>query len=469
MQALSLEELAGPGLAVNTPEAGATRVTGVSIDSRTIQPGELFVALRGENQDGHRFVSQAAARGAAAALVDHQVAATIPLLVVEDTLRAMQVMAARYRRRLEVEVVGITGSHGKTTCKDMTAHVLAGQYPIHKTPRNLNGQIGMPLALFGIEPWHRIMVLEMGVSQPGEMDRLVEMGKPSIGVFLNVAPVHTEFFGSLETILAEKSRLLAGLGMGTGLINADDPLVTGVPDTICGRLVRFGMTGSAVLRADAVSLTETGTRFTLLHDGSRYAAMIPIPGRHHVANALAAIGVAIEFGISPEASIRRLAEFKPADMRMHVFNRNGIIYINDAYNAAPASMAAALAVLAEMPVTGRRAAVLGDMLELGARAAEDHRILGRDAARLGIDLLLCCGTLTEQTIDAAHEAGMSGRRARHCLGHDEAAARLAAWQQPGDAVLIKGSRGMRMEQVLALLEHIDGKENQENGRVFREC
>lgn len=434
------------------PESlSSIRVTGISKDSRVLMPGDLYVALSGERYDGHQFVPAAQAAGAVAALVARPVGGDLPQLVVDSPLHALQLLAAWYRLQCSATVIGITGSHGKTTCKDMLADILTQRYAVHKTPANFNGQIGVPLTLLGLAPHHQFMVLEMGISAIGEMAKLVHLARPAIGIFLNVAPVHTEFFGDLEVIVQEKGVLLSHLmAPKVAIINGDDPRVVQFSKTIEAQVIAFGFGPTCDYRGELLQADASGTTFCVHHADRALTYRIPLLGRHHIYNALAAVAAAQTVDIDPEAVTDALAGFKASNMRMHLEKIGGTWVINDAYNAAPQSMRAALTVLKEFPNSGKKIAVLGDMLELGPRSKSDHSELGSFVADAGIDYLFCYGPLSQDVAAAAVLAHMRRDRVCHCGTQKELATLLRPVLQPDDVVLVKGSRGMQMETIVTL-------------------
>jgi len=434
---------------------GGAAVTGVSVDSREVGPGDLFVAIRGERTDGHLYVRDAFERGAAAALVERRDSKAPPrgraVVVVEDSLRAMGELAAAHRRRHDVVMVGITGSVGKTTTKDMAAAALSTRWTTLKTFENYNTEIGLPLTLFELEPRHEAAVVEMGMRGPGQVGWLARIAAPLVGVVTNVEPVHLELLGSLEEIAAAKAELVKALPRdGTAVLNAASPALREAAAGLECRVVYFGDDPAATVRAEDVSADGGGVAFTLVVEGERTAVHLPVPGRHNVENALAAAAAAWSLGLEPEAIARGIESFSPTGMRMQIVNASGIVIIDDTYNASPVSTRAALSALLDV-AGGRTVAVLGDMLELGAYAVEGHREVGREAARLGVDVLVAAGDLAREAAREAVRSGMEEDAVHVCDDNEDAARAVAALVRDGDTVLVKGSRGSHMEVVVRRL------------------
>ncbi|MBI4551643.1 MAG: UDP-N-acetylmuramoyl-tripeptide--D-alanyl-D-alanine ligase [Candidatus Latescibacteria bacterium] len=449
-----VETVAGT-LSDETADRRVRPVVGVSTDSRTVKQDELFVALAGDRFDGHDFVPAALAAGAAGAIVaetwyrEHarEISQQAPVIVVPDPLMALQTLAAAYRSRFALPVVGITGTNGKTTTKEMTAAILSKRFRTLKTPGNLNSQVGVPLVLFQLGPAYEVAVLELSMSQPDELTRLARMARPTVGVITNVGPAHLEFLGSVEAVARAKGELLDSLpDDGTAILNADDPLVMAQRHRTTARLLTFGLTPAAAVRAVDIEMELAGTTFRLT-DGPAFR--LNIPGCHHVANALAAIAVGRVFGVDVGAMQEALAGVQPFAMRMEYRVVDGLHLINDAYNANPVSARAALRTLANAR-TGRRIAVMGDMLELGAESEQAHREVGRAVAGAA-DVLITVGERARQIADGAREAGMDERAILVCQKNDDASVRIRACAKPGDIILIKGSRGMKMEDIVAAL------------------
>lgn len=438
---LALREVAGVlGLAAPAAEAD---VTGWSIDSRTLDPGDLFFALRGPVHDGHNHLADAFGRGAVAAVTDRDVVAAGPLLRTSDTLGAMQCLASWARTRWGGTVVGVTGSAGKTTTKDVVAHLLSAHLPTGKTGGNFNNHVGVPISILRLPDEARVAVLEFGMNHPGEIRELVKIGRPDIAVVTNVGYAHIENFDSIDGIALAKRELVEALPAGgTAVLNADDPRVAAMASIHPGPTVTFGIDSEAGIRATEVEATETGVRFRAA--GARFEA--PLPGRHGVLNVLAGIAVASVFGI-PASQLRDAARTVPrGKMRMERLIRDGITVWNDCYNSNPDAARAMVDVLGMTPAK-RRIAVLGEMLELGRWAEALHRDVGSYVARAGIHVLVGIRGAALYMVDAAIVSGM--RDAAFFFDEPEAAgAFVKDMAREGDAILFKGSRGTRVEKAL---------------------
>ena len=444
MKAFTLQEAAA-ALGLPQMQAQAT-LADVCTDTRKIQPGSLFVCLRGERFDGHSFASQAAQLGAAALLVDHPVDADVPQLVVTDTGKALLQLAGWYRRRFQLPVVGLTGSVGKTTTKEFIALVLGAKYNTLKTQGNLNNEIGVPQMLFRLEDSHTAAVIEMGMNHFGEISRLTRAVAPTVGLITNIGVSHIENLGSRAGILQAKLEILEGMAPDAPLIvNTDNDML---------RTVKLGDRPLLTFAIDdqsadftATDIAEQGstTTFTVHHSTFTQPVTIPTVGIHNVYNALAAMAVGYVTGVDPAAAASALANYVPAGMRQNLVQVGGVQVIEDCYKASPDSMRAALQTLGKLPVH-RRYAVLGAMLELGDYAKEAHTQVGKMAAENGIDGVLAYGADAAYIVEAAKQAGLENAR---LFDTKEALAQSLAQQvQPGDGVLFKGSRGMHLEDVM---------------------
>jgi UDP-N-acetylmuramoyl-tripeptide--D-alanyl-D-alanine ligase len=432
-------------------------ITGVSIDSRNIKKGELFVALQGVRFDGHDFVPDAIKNGAWGALVERTALETRfsslsglrNILPVEDTLFALQEMAHTHRKKFKIPMVGVTGSNGKTTTKEMLAAILKQNGPVLKNEGNLNNHIGVPLTLMKLAETHTAAVVEMGMSALKEIDTLARLVSPTVGVITNVGPAHLEFLGSLDTIAQAKGELLDNLGPdGIAVLNADDQYCAMLKKKCAGRVVTFGIEHNADVWANDISQDKGCAEFTLNANGSSARIRLRVLGKHNIYNALAASAAAISIGMSLDTVQNGLNEFAPVAMRSEIKQLEGRTILADYYNANPASMEAALITLMSLKPGAQTVAVLGDMLELGAAAEDAHRAVGARAAKLGVTIVIAIGTLAKQTAEGAIEAGMPKERVLQAKTHEEAADLLHKLSRPDDAVLIKGSRGMKMEKIL---------------------
>ena len=454
---MTLGELAGAVGSRRIAGAAETRAGGVSIDSRSLRPGDLFVAIRGARFDGHRFVEDAVARGAAAALVSDAAALGTPPapgIVVDDTLRALQALARRVRRDSGARVVAVTGSVGKTTTKELSAALLETRYRVFRNRGNLNNHIGLPLSLLELRTRPEVAVVELGMSGPGEIRRLVEIAEPDVRVWTNVGEAHAEFFPSIEAIADAKAEILTGASRDAVVVaNAADDRVMRRVAGFPGRVVTFGVDVEAEVSASGVEdLGLDGVRARLRTPVGAAPVRTRLLGRGNLANVLAAVGVALTFDVPLAAAVERAAavEAPPHRGRIHRL-AGGVALVDDSYNSSPLALEAALATLARGRA-GRRVAVLGEMLELGARSGDLHRAAGRAAAAAGVGLLLTVGGEPARVLGrAAVEAGASPAGVLHCETAEEAASRAAASVRDGDVVLVKGSRGVRTDQVVTRL------------------
>jgi len=423
---------------------------GYSIDSRTIQPGELFFAVKGERMDGHDFVSQALGRGAVAAVVGKDQLARYPvitgLLAVDDTLAALQTLGAAVRRLWAKPLVGVTGSAGKTTTKDAIAHVLSHRFRVLKSQGNFNNHFGLPLMLLKLEPEHDIAVIEMGMSHAGEIAALAKIAQPETGVVTNVAPVHLEFFNSVADIARAKYELIAGLPAGgTAILNADDEYVSLFGRDFRGKVVLYGMNPTADVRSENIeSRGASGSVFDVVVASCRERATLPLVGQHNIHNALAAVAVGLERGLTPSEAVGALATLAPADKRGEVVQLGNITVINDCYNSNPKALDAMVDTLAAMPAK-RRIVVAGEMLELGAAGEEMHRRSGQHMAEKKIDWLIGVRGLAQPMVGTARAAGI---RAEFVATPEEAGEWLLREARDGDVVLLKASRGVKLERAL---------------------
>jgi UDP-N-acetylmuramoyl-tripeptide--D-alanyl-D-alanine ligase len=433
-------------------EGAATpgRFSGVSIDSRTAAAGELFFAIAGPRFDGHDFLAEAARRGVAAAVVHRAAVAPpgLPLLWVADTTRALTDLARQVRAETSAAVVAITGSVGKTTTKDMTAALLARRGPVLKTEGNLNNQYGLPLTLMRLRPDHRFAVLELGMSAAGELRALSAVARPAVAVITLVAPVHLEFFASVEEIAAAKAEILEGLiPGGVAVLNADDPHQRRIGQAHPGRVVWFGRDRACDVSAENWRGTVHGMRFDLRLGGESREVALPLPGPHFLTNFLAAAAVAHHLGLTADEIAEGALDLRAARHRGEVVRlRQGMTLLDDCYNSNPVAVEAAVAALG-MAARGRRVAVLGDMRELGPSGPELHRRTGQAVgAKLG--LLVAVGELAPHFLEGARQAGLAPSALHAFPDAAAAAAAVPGLLQPGDAVLVKGSRGVKLESVV---------------------
>lgn len=425
-------------------------VSRISTDSRTLQPGDLFLALRGENFDGHRFVSRAQERGAIGAIVESawtgKTSPAFSLIRVRDTLEAYQQIAARYRQSLSLKVVAITGSNGKTTTKDFVAAALGHRFRVTKTEGNFNNHVGLPRTILEATAKDQIGVWELGMNHPGEIAALAKIAAPDVGIITNIGVAHIEFMGSREAIALEKGALAEAIGPdGTLILNADDPFSETIAKRTRAKKV-FAGTKEGTVRATDLRQSASGSEFTILEGAHRCRAQLPVPGLHMIQNALLAVAAGRVFGLSIEDCAAGLISAPLTKARLQIKTIRGVQFIDDSYNANPESMRAALATLAELETDGRRIAVLGEMAELGAESERGHREVGEAAASLKIDELIAIGKTASIIADAAQKAGLE--KSRTVASTKEAAEILAEETSPNDLVLIKGSRAARTERVL---------------------
>ena len=433
---------------------GHATAQGYSIDSRTVQPGEIFFAVQGERLDGHDFVEQALSRGAIAAVVRKDQFSRYPnsvgLLPVDDTLIALQTLATAVRKIWGKTAIGITGSMGKTTTKEAMAHLLAIKYRVHRTKGNFNNHFGLPLGLLTLESEYDVAVVEMGMSHTGEIAALARIALPNQAVVTNVAPVHLENFDSIAGIARAKYELIESLPHGsTAVLNADDEYVCQFGRDFKGKVVMFGLKTTADVRAENIEiLGPEGTRFDLVSHEVRQPVQSPLLGKHNVYNVLAAAAIALEHGITPSEIAAALPSLQPADKRGQVVQLGNITVLYDCYNSSPKALMAAVDTLADMPAR-RRIVVAGEMLELGPTGEQLHRECGRYIARnptgSRLDFLLGVRGLAKPMVEAAIEAGIN---AKFVATPEEAGEWLARETREGDVVLLKASRGVKLEKAL---------------------
>lgn len=427
------------------------RVSRMQSDSRKVRSGDLFVALKGAKADGHDFAEAAINHGAVAALVSRPISEKLPSIEVEDTLRAYGEIAAGYRKLTGVKVVGITGSVGKTTTKEMTARVLEAAYHTAKTEGNHNNNLGLPMTIMDMPENTEVAVLEMGMNHSGEMEYLSSIARPDLAIITNIGTMHIEHLGTREGILQAKLEIMRGMPEdGAGVFNGDEPLLWNIRAIGKHKKYYYGIENHAcdVTATDIVELDD-GVRFVVHGFGQQFELFVPMLGRHAVYNALAATTVGLLLGVKPEQIQARFSSFHNTGMRQKIYVKNGVTIIEDCYNAGPESTEAALDVLAGIKTDGRRIAVLGDMLELGNRSAAEHYRIGRLAVGKA-DLLLTYGEHSVRTLTGAITGGMNPKNTDHFDTHEDMARMLKMRVSEGDVVLFKGSRGMRMEKVLQL-------------------
>ncbi len=436
----------------------AIPVTGVSIDSRTLGVGEAFFAIEGHRLDGHQFLEDAASRGASCVVVHtvpDRLPAGAPLVLVEDTTQALGRLAAFHRARFTIPVVAVTGSNGKTTTKELVAGVLGTRWRTLKPEGSFNNQWGLPLTLLKITAEHDAVVVELGTNHQGEIAALAALARPTIGVVTTVAAVHTEFLGSIEGVREEKAALVRAVGAdGHVVLNADDPRVASMARDTAATVVTYGRAPDARVRAvDEADRGDEGEagglRFTLAADGARVPVTLAFAGRHNVGNALAAAGVGVALGLPLADIAAGLASARPVKGRCVWRAVDDVRVLDDTYNANPGSVRAALDTAAAAVRGGRLVVILGDMLELGDLSEAAHREIGEAVAVAGAAEFLGMGKAMAAAVDAARRAGVA--EAHHTTTFEDTVAHALKRVTPGDVVLVKGSRGMRMERVVDAL------------------
>jgi UDP-N-acetylmuramoyl-tripeptide--D-alanyl-D-alanine ligase len=437
-------------------------VKGCSIDSRRIEPGQLFFAIRGQRFDGHEFVSAALENGAAGVVVERQYwhrakeSVRTHLIPAADTTYALQALARHVRQQWGGPLVAITGSMGKTTTKEMIAALLSTQFQVLKSQGNLNNHFGLPLTLLGLEPSHEVAVVELAMSAPGEIARLAQIAEPDVGVVTNVGPVHLEFFDSVDSIARAKRELIENLsqhnGKPTAVLNYDDARVGKFGEGFDGDVLTFGMSEGALFRGTKVQLYEGGSRFSLSGPNIDGEFTLQLPGTHNVENALAALAAVSACGLDLGSLGPALASFKNLAQRSEIITLPGhITILNDCYNSNPRAMELMIETLAGWAGVGRKIAVAGEMLELGPTSPEWHRKIGRKLAECGVDNLIAVQGDARFIHDGAVQAGLDPGRAVFLANATEAAAYCGSLLEPGDVVLVKGSRRVNLERVTELL------------------
>jgi UDP-N-acetylmuramoyl-tripeptide--D-alanyl-D-alanine ligase len=444
---LQITQLAGAKLAQGDGENSVERI---STDSRTIKKGELFVALRGENFDGHKFVEATAKAGATGAIVDHNWKGNVPsgfaVLRADDTLLAYQNLAANYRKSLSIKVLAITGSNGKTSTKDFAASVLGRRFRVTKTQGNFNNHVGLPRTVLEARSGDEVAVWEIGMNHPGEVAPLAKIAAPNAAIITNVGVAHIEFMGTREAIAKEKGALAEAVDAdGTVILNADDSFSKEIGARTNAHVI-FAGTKEGTIRAIDIQQSADGSEFTILEGAHRCRAQLPVPGLHMVQNALLAVAAGRAFGLLLEECAAGLAAAPLTRARLQIKEVNGVQFLDDSYNANPDSMKAALQTLVELDADGKRIAVLGEMRELGEETQRCHEEVGQAAAAFGVDQLIGIGEMGAVISRAAEKAGLEKTKAvKSTL---EAAELLLDIAGPGDLVLIKGSRLARTEDVI---------------------
>ena len=452
MEKLSLAEVL-KATGANSNFNGEIIFSGVTTDSRKITEGVLFVALKGENFNGEDFAEDSLKKGAAAVLVSNS-AKNISggvVLKVEDTLTAYQKISQSWRERFQIPVIAITGSNGKTTTKDLTAAALSPLGEIQKTSANFNNEIGVPLTLLGINEHHKAAVVEIGMRGLGQIESLAKIVKPNIGIVINVNETHIEILKSVENIAKAKGELVEAIPSGGAVIlNADNDFTAEMKKLAKNgvKIITYGIENPADLTAKNIVIEDTSTEFRLNYGDEIFDFEIPIIGRHNVSNALAAIAAGLTLGLSIKEIQHGFSTLATTKMRFEVIRRDGVTIVNDAYNASPASMRAAIQTVAEI-YEGRKIAVLGDMLELGEISKKVHREVGEELAKNNFDTLITLGELGKFIADGAKDAGL--KNIFTASTHEEAAKKILEIMQDGDTILFKASHGMHFEKIIELI------------------
>jgi len=436
-------------------------VQGVSIDSRTLTVGEAFFAICGHRLDGHAFAREAIGRGAACLVVHalpDDLPGHVPVVLVDDTTTALGRLAAAYRRRFDVPVVGVTGSNGKTTTKELIAGVFGTRLQVLRSAGSLNNQWGLPLTLLQLGPAHQAVVLEMGTNRPGDIAYLAAIAAPTLAVVTTVSPAHLEELGSIEGVLAEKSALVRAVpASGRVVLNADDARVMRMAEAASAPVLAYGRRPSAEVRAvGPVSESTGGVEFTLAIAGLEHPVRLALAGSHNVANALAAAATGHALGLALPDIVRGLEAVRPQPGRCVWRAAGAVRILDDSYNANPVSVRAALETARAARAGGRLLVALGDMLELGPHAVDAHRELGRAFAAAGVAEFVGVGRLAGEAVEAARAAGLPA--ATRASTFEDTVAHLLKRLVPGDVLLVKGSRGMRMERVVDALVARLGRE-----------
>ena len=427
---------------------GQGEITDINTDTRIIREGMLFVALIGDSFDGNDYVQQAVNAGAVGCVVSKEVKADTNLILVEDTTKALGQIAKYHKERFAVPFVGVTGSVGKTTTKDMISCALSAKFNVLKTQKNFNNHIGLPLTLLRLRGEHQIGVVEMGMSGFGEIDYLASLATPEVAVFTNIGLSHVEKLGSRENILKAKSEILNHLSSdGLVVYCADDDLLVTLKGKTGHKYISYGIENKeADIIGTHITANESSTSFDIIYENKTYSAQIPVLGDHNVKNALAAFIVATHFGAEPTAVIEALKSFVPGQMRQNILHTNGITVINDCYNASPSSAEAGIKILNQLK-GARKIAVLGDMLEMGELSDYAHRLVGKYVVDFGVDFLVTVGKKSNAIADGAIQNGFSPENTASFENNAQAIEFLDKFIKQGDIILVKASRSMKLEEI----------------------
>jgi UDP-N-acetylmuramoyl-tripeptide--D-alanyl-D-alanine ligase len=434
---------------------------GVSIDSRTVKAGQLFICIQGDRFDGHEFIADVAHKNVAGIILSDEAKISsvdsLPFFIkVKDTLKALQGLAEFHRSQFNLSVLAITGTNGKSTTKEMTAAVANSQFRVLKTDGNKNNHIGLPLTLFNLNADHEVAVLEMGMSAKGEIKQLAEIAKPKVGIITNISEGHLESLPTIKDVQEAKGELFQSLQKeGTAIINADDPLVLELSQSLRSNIVTYGIKNSADIQADNVKQRgNEGFDFTLSFFNEKTPVFLPFLGACNISNALAAIAAGHVLGLSSQVILSGLQNCQLMPQRMQTEQRGDITIINDAYNANPKSMEEALNALSQYQTSGKKFFVMGDMLELGNRAEQAHKQFGEQFSNGSVDSLVTVGPLSQLAAQTAKDSGLDENRVVSFNEKEEAAQFLFKTLQSDDCMLIKGSRGMQMERIVDSLSKL---------------
>ena len=451
MEKLTIKEILyatnGTLLSGNTDQT----INHVCIDTRDLKDDCLFVPLKGERVDGHIFIKEAFEKGATVCLVENNYTLDEgipgPLIRVNSTLDALQNLAEYYRKKFDILVIGVTGSVGKTTTKEMVYSVLSESMEVFKTQENYNGQIGLPLTIFNLNSKYKVAILEMGISKIGEMDRLRKIANPNIGIITNIGLSHIENFKSVETTCNQKSKIVAGNDSKL-YVNGDSPLLSNIKTD--SQVIKFGINGPFPYKCEDICMNQNSTSFVLCTSKLRENITIPCLGIHNVYNALATIAVAMDLGMHIEDIKKGLMKFKNVGMRQQIINLDDIILIDDSYNASPDSIKSSVSILKNLPSDGKNIIVVADMLELGNKSENIHFETGRYIAMEKIDILITIGKNSKFLAEGAQTVNKTINTI-HCLSNETALEKLKEIISPKDKILVKGSRSMHTEEIVNAL------------------
>lgn len=446
MEELTVEEIIGATDGKLLSGYADTKISNISIDTRTIQPNDLFVAIKGKNLDGHKFVAEAITKGAIGVIIAKgKIKAKNSISIqVNDTTKALANIAGYYRKRFNPLVIAVTGSNGKTTTKEMIASIISRRMQITKAKGSYNNDIGVPLTILEMNSQTQALILEIEMNILGETRRLAQIAKPKIGVITNIGDTHLEFLGNKENVLKEKTELIESLGPeGISILNADDECLRHI--SALPQAVTFGISNQADVFASKITdRADQGSHFLL---NGKYRVRLPVPGKHNIYNALAAIATSLAAGLDYADIIPGIEQFKPASMRLEILRIKDLLIVNDAYNANPQSMTAALETFTKIATDGRRIAIFGDMLELGKLSQTFHYNLGKEAAE-SMDIIIAIGKFSKSVVDGAISSGMNQNNLFKCNNNQAALTKLIDIIKPKDKILIKGSRAIRLEEIV---------------------